>query len=179
MALSKEQVEKIISRVSSGERVTHVLKSDTENGFIWNMAELHAVLKNDPTLQSAYNFARELLCDCMADEIIEIADDIDESPMSRKVRTDNRRWYTGKLFPSRYGERLDLNITQLPSLKSALETAEKRRKALIDDSAAKQVTVISRKINKRTGDYESHGADFGDVDDAIVVPDEKDIDIFS
>lgn len=58
-----------------------------------------------------YARARDLGLDCMADEILDIADDDTEHPARTKIRFDARRWYLSKLAPKRYGEKQQLEHT--------------------------------------------------------------------
>lgn len=62
----------------------------------------------DAQLAEQYTRAREVVLEMKSDEIIEIADDLDEDPKSRTVRIDSRKWLLSKLLPRRYGDRLQL-----------------------------------------------------------------------
>lgn len=62
-----------------------------------------------PEFLQQYTRAREDQADTHADEIIDISDNYDEDPNSRRVRIDARKWVASKLKPKKYGERIDHN----------------------------------------------------------------------
>lgn len=58
-----------------------------------------------------YARARMLQADSLAEETIQIADDLSEEAQSRRVRVDTRKWLIGKIHPAQYGERTQLEHT--------------------------------------------------------------------
>lgn len=59
-----------------------------------------------PGIRAQYKRARDMQQDHYADELIEIAD-TEPDPARARVRMDARKWYTGKLRPDKYGDRLE------------------------------------------------------------------------
>jgi hypothetical protein len=53
--------------------------------------------------------------DTFADEVVSIADN-DEDYQRARNRIDARRWAAKVINPQRYGDRLDLNVTERPNL---------------------------------------------------------------
>lgn len=53
-----------------------------------------------------YARARDAQADTLAEEILDIADNIEETPESRRVRVDVRKWYAGKVRPKKYGDKI-------------------------------------------------------------------------
>ena len=84
-------------------------------------------LLEDSEFVGRYARAREEQCETMADEIIEIADDArfdvlidkqgnektDNEVLQRsKLRIDTRKFLMGKIKPKKFGDKLDLNVTE-------------------------------------------------------------------
>lgn len=67
--------------------------------------------REKPTFNEQYIEAREQGVDTMAEEINEIADNSDADPADRRVRIDARKWYTSKIAPRRWGDRLHTEIS--------------------------------------------------------------------
>jgi hypothetical protein len=65
-------------------------------------------LSNDPDAFAHSARARELGCDALADECIEIADDTTLKPDERRIRIDTRLRLIGK-WSQRYGDKLTVN----------------------------------------------------------------------
>ena len=97
----------------------------------------------DPTLAERYARAREGLLDAMVDQILTLAD----APVpvlengatdpgmvrQRQLQIDARRWVLSKLAPSKYGDRLDVQVSDNRiSIKGALEAANARLAHVID-----------------------------------------------
>lgn len=87
-------------------------------------------LRENTGFQAQYAHAREEQADALAEEIIDIADDIsrdivrdeDGKPIidgfaaqRAKVMIDSRKWVAAKLKPKKYGDKIDLNHGGQPS----------------------------------------------------------------
>ena len=62
-------------------------------------------LRTNEEFATAYELAREMRADLLADEVVKISDT--EDPAKARVQIDARRWAASKLNPRRYGERQD------------------------------------------------------------------------
>jgi hypothetical protein len=62
-------------------------------------------LRTNEEFAIAYELAREMRADLLADEVVKISDT--EDPARARVQIDARRWAASKLNPRRYGERQD------------------------------------------------------------------------
>lgn len=60
-------------------------------------------LRTHDEFAAAYELAREMRADLLADEVVKISDT--EDPTRARVQIDARRWAASKLNPRRYGER--------------------------------------------------------------------------
>jgi len=83
-----------------------------------------------PANAATYALAREARADRLAEEILAIADDgsndtfvdsggekrTDHDAIARsKLRVDARKWLASKMFPSKYGDKLDVKTNHTPS----------------------------------------------------------------
>ena len=65
-------------------------------------------LGDDSKFRGSYALARGLAADALVDEMLSIADNVDEDPQSRRVRIDTRKWLASKLAPKKYGDKVEL-----------------------------------------------------------------------
>ena len=65
----------------------------------------------DPSFRLAVQQARQMGIERLADEILEIAEEKSD-PRHRQVRIDARKWLLSKLLPKRYGDKVDLTVSQ-------------------------------------------------------------------
>jgi hypothetical protein len=112
---SDELFDEICNRLSSGESLRAICKDDDMpvQGTIYRW------LDESEDLQERYARARTAQADTIFDECLAIADQYDEAAdkgeggvehiQRARLRIDTRKWMAGKLRPSRYGEKLDLN----------------------------------------------------------------------
>jgi hypothetical protein len=99
-----ELSETVLRRVSLGESLRHI-GNDPD-------------MPSEPTIRSwcvddldgffqRYARARRLQADAWADRIIEISEE-DTEPNDRRVRIDALKWTVSKMFPDRYGDKLQV-----------------------------------------------------------------------
>lgn len=126
MAYSAEQIEvvfqEICERLIKGEALRTILKDrdmpGAETFFKW--------LKKDDSKTKQYAQAKEMYADKVFDDIVLIADGtgddvlIDEDGLEQinhniiqrdRLRIDARKWHLSKLFPKKYGEKLETENT--------------------------------------------------------------------
>lgn len=109
-------------------------------------SSFHAAIDQYPDLQASYIRARQVMADRNAEEIIDIAD-TDPDPQRARNRIEARKWSASKLHPAQYGERLDVNVTQIVDITSALASARSRAGLLpIRD----QLNVIDAQTSRST-----------------------------
>lgn len=53
-----------------------------------------------------YETAKAEATEHLVEEMLDIADDVEENPASRRVRVDTRKWIASKLKPKKYGDRV-------------------------------------------------------------------------
>ncbi len=114
--------DEICKRIGEGESLRAICLGDEmpHNSTIMGWA------RDFTGFAKQYARAREEQAETHFDEIIEIADDnsydhkvvdgqvvVDGDAIQRaKLRVDTRKWTTGKMLPKKYGDKLDLTITQ-------------------------------------------------------------------
>ena len=120
----EEIADLILSRISAGES----LKAVCRDPGMPHEATVRDWVRDDRGVDerkgragfaTLYARARELGCDSIADEIIELSDapiyhngDPDNALVQHaRLRTDNRRWLLSKLAPKRYGDKVTQEIT--------------------------------------------------------------------
>ena len=115
-----EAVHMTIERVLDGLSLREAIK---ESGLTPKM--FAATLAEDREAGAAYARAVEIKADLMADEVIHIADG-DNDPAKVRNQIQARQWLAGKLYAKRYGERIDLNVTQTIDVSATLAEARAR-----------------------------------------------------
>ena len=117
---TQQLVEHIIDDVLAGSTLKNALR---DRGLT---AQAFArILQGDRTAAAAYARAAELRADLLADEIISIADG-DEDPAKVRNQIQARQWLASKLNAKRYGDRIDLNVTQTVDIGATLAEARAR-----------------------------------------------------
>lgn len=146
--------QEIVDKVSSGKSLSLViseLKHPTWSNF-------QAMLAQDDRLRVAYDKAVQDRADRLADEILELADQVMpeglEGSMAsawvqqKRMQVDARKWIASKLKPRTYGDRIDMTVRdERISVIDALEAAQARVNTLTLDVAT---DVDSRPVDNPT-----------------------------
>jgi hypothetical protein len=115
-----ELVHKIIELVLDGSQLKDAVK---QCGL--DVCAFGRLLQKDKAAAMAYARAVELRADILADEALHIADTDEDSSRARN-RIQVRQWLASKLHAKRYGDRIDLNVTQTLDISSTLAEARAR-----------------------------------------------------
>lgn len=121
----------ILGRLASGDSLKAICRSDDalpaeSTVRLWVIDDRRAEGETEG-FAARYARARDIGLDCMADELLDVADDgtndftrraredgsvvdaVDHEHISRsRLRVDTRKWYLSKLAPKRYGERIEV-----------------------------------------------------------------------
>ncbi|MEA1078650.1 hypothetical protein U8M15_27525, partial [Klebsiella pneumoniae] len=81
--------------------------------------------------------AMEMRAELLVDELVTIADS-DDDPQRVRNRLDVRKWIASKMLPKKYGERIDLNVTQTIDVSDALKEARARMIRPMHDQLTQQ-----------------------------------------
>ncbi len=105
MALTPEIVETICTGLAGGNSLRSICR---EIGI--HEATVRSALKKDAEAFTQVARARDLGCDALADECIEISDTKELDPADRRVRIETRLKLIGK-WSQRYGEKVDHTLS--------------------------------------------------------------------
>ncbi len=112
---------KIVERMISGECL---LKICQDHDMPSRSTVYSWIKENIEGFSYKYAYARELMADSYAEEILEIADgdpnnDSPEKIVRDKLRIEARKWYVAKIAPRKYGERQTIAIVGLEAGREA------------------------------------------------------------
>lgn len=124
----KEILDTVIKRIENGEslKTATIAAGTTPQLFAY-------YLRSDKEAIVAYDRAKELRADLLADEIIEIADTASDAAKARN-QIDVRKWLASKHYSKRYGDRIDLNVSMQIDIAATLEEARGRLLPISDQS---------------------------------------------
>lgn len=119
-------VAKVIDLILSGKSLKQTLSEVGLKPYAFNKR-----LQSDKAAAAEYARALEIKADLLADEVITIADTAEDSQKARN-QIDVRKWVASKLYAQRYGERIDLNVTQTIDVGATLAEARARLRPVSD-----------------------------------------------
>lgn len=157
-----EKIYGVIDAILDGLTLRNAVKK-----FGMTPQNFNYALQGDKAAAVAYARALELKADLIADDAIEIADS-DVDPSKARNQIDIRKWTASKLYASKYGERIDLNVTQTIDIGATLAEVRARLRPISDQS-----NVIDSHMIDITSAIDSRSTDKQSVDN------EKQPDIFS
>lgn len=142
-ALTNNQpvIDRIINLILDGKPLKDAVKMCGLDVFRFNR-----MLQQDKAAALAYARAVEIRADILADEALHIADTENDAAKARN-QIGVRQWLASKLYAKRYGDRIDLNVTQTLDIGSTLAEARARllpRRDMLDVSDAQ---VIDNPVN--------------------------------
>ena len=114
------QVDAVIELLLSGVPLRQAV---SQCGFTPRTFNRRLCADRDAAL--AYSRAQEFKADLLADEIIDIADTSEDAAKARN-QIESRKWVASKYNSKRFGDRIDLNVTQTIDIGSTLEEARGR-----------------------------------------------------
>lgn len=88
-------------------------------------------LDSVPLVAAAYARAKDLVIETYAQELVIIADTSVDSQKARN-QIDVRKWLLSKIFPDKYGERIELNVNQTVDIRGALEESKARVRQVLE-----------------------------------------------
>lgn len=113
-------VQQIIERILDGSSLKEATKACGIDVFKFNR-----MLQGDKQAALAYARAVEIRADILADEALHIADTENDAAKARN-QIGVRQWLASKLYAKRYGDRIDLNVTQTIDVGATLAEARAR-----------------------------------------------------
>jgi len=98
-----ELAAEICRRLEAGESLRSICRRD---GMPSGQCINEWIQDNREGFGDQYAIARNNGLDAMAEQTLDIADDVAGDPARDRLRVDTRKWYLSKLAPKRYGEKL-------------------------------------------------------------------------
>jgi len=120
MAITRELAEAVITALYAGEQLPKTLR---ELGI--TARKFYEYVDSNPELASNLARAEQAWAQNMASEIVSIADEDPDAQRARN-RIDARKWVASKLYASKFGERIDLNLTGTVDLTAAIAAGRQR-----------------------------------------------------
>lgn len=122
-----ELAERICAELAEGKSLRAICR---ENGMPTE-ATVRVWARDDVSgFYSQYARSRDIGLDAMGEEVIEISDTATpEQVQVARLRSDNRKWFTSKLAPKRYGDRVGVQHSNDPEnpMPGAMEPRELAR----------------------------------------------------
>lgn len=112
--------EVILERISNGKTLSAVRKELNINPREW-----WETIQQDPLFAEDIKNARLHACEALADNVLTIADDYSD-PQQARIKLESVSKYLGWMDPSRYGNRIDIAVTQTIDIAGAIERATQR-----------------------------------------------------
>jgi hypothetical protein len=106
MHFSQEIADRICEQVAGGMSLRAICKQDDMPSRCTVTLWLRTVGK----FQEAYWLARAESADVLVEDSLEIADNLDEDPASRRVRVAQRNWIAARLKPAVYGDKVEQSV---------------------------------------------------------------------
>lgn len=132
---SFELSEEIVRRFAGGEALTSICSGDDMPDksaiYLWTVSH--------PDFADRLSRAREARADVFADDVVHVSD-TEPDPARARVRADARKWAAGVLNPRRYGNKLDVNVTERVSVGRALQEARARLSRPVRDHIIEHAT---------------------------------------
>ena len=125
--------EYILDQIANGRTLTSIVAEPDMPSYAWCTLQL----RNDPQLKERYTEAVDSRVEFIAQQFLDLADSkmpegLDGTAQSAwvqqlKLKLWARTWVMSKLKPRKYGERLDVSVTNTHiSITDALKQAETR-----------------------------------------------------
>lgn len=113
-------VQGVLDRMLEGVTLRDALKE-----YQLEPKKFAQALQGDRNLSLAYVRAQELRSDLLVDEALTIADTEQDAARARN-QIDIRKWMASRLHQKKWGDRVDLNVTQTIDIGSTLAEARAR-----------------------------------------------------
>jgi len=152
ITLKTTTVDRVIECILAGSSLKDAVKQCDIT-----ISKFHHLLRGDKQAAIAYARAVEIRADILADEALTIADTENDAAKARN-QIQVRQWLASKLHVKRYGDRIDLNVTQTIDIGSTLAEARARLLPVSyqQHGAQSQVIDVEHKIIDGASDKQSH-----------------------
>jgi hypothetical protein len=138
LSTPKDRINNVIEKILDGVPLREAVKLQGMTPQLFNY-----YLQGDKEAAVAYARAVEIKADLLADEVIHLADG-DGDPAKVRNQMQARQWLASKLHAKRYGDRIDLNVTQTIDVGATLAEARAR---LLPARDLTQVVDVEPRMN--------------------------------
>lgn len=118
--LTRKQALYVIAEMYTGKALKELMRT---MGIDYR--EFYILVNSDIDLLKEYEMAQRARAEQFVEETLDIADN-EQDPYRARVRTDIRKWYASKMMPSKFGDRIDVNVNQIVDVSKALLDARSR-----------------------------------------------------
>ena len=101
--MTPEVFDAIIADVLGGEPIRTAIRDHGVSG-----RQFYGALQRDEAMAERYARASLAGCDALADQALDIADDLEIDSEHKRIMVDTRKWYLSKRMPKKYGDKLGL-----------------------------------------------------------------------
>lgn len=98
----------VLAHLSLGRPLSKIFKEDAASASLCAEATWYRWVRDDQSLREEVAQAREQGMERLVEEMVEISDDKQEDPQSRRVRVYAREKAAQMLSPKRFGQKLDV-----------------------------------------------------------------------
>ena len=116
-----DEVQAVIEDMGNGLTYKGALSKANISPF-----NFHRVVNENPELKQLFTLAKHSYAQCIASEVVDIADDRGLDYIRAKNMIDARKWSSAKLDPANFGDRMEIDIKRTVSLSEAIEEAKMR-----------------------------------------------------
>jgi hypothetical protein len=160
--INAEVEEQIINLLYEGNNITQISKIINISPATINRYRLEV-----PLFDERVSRARTLGLEIIADQIEAIPDTYDDVNKAR-LKVDTMKWILAHRDPTKWGERIDLNINNTVDIRGALDEARNRIRNVLDiapsliagDSSAISHSEIGSQPTSQAGDTAENAAEF-------------------
>lgn len=117
---SKERAQEVIEAIVEGHSLKDALAS-----VGMGKTTFYRYVESDFNLQTALARAEKIRADTLADETVAIADS-DDNPLRARNRIESRKWLASVYNRQKYGESIDLSVTNRVNLVDVINEARAR-----------------------------------------------------
>ncbi len=100
---TEELAQRICAELSAGKSLRTVCKEE----WAPSRRQVFQWLSDKPDFAALYTIAKEESADLYAEEILEIADNVEGDAFRDRLRVDARKWIAAKMKPKKYGDKVE------------------------------------------------------------------------
>lgn len=157
MVLGADTKELILKRLSEGK----TLKSICEEIQL-DPQTLFRIKRQDASFSSLFSEAQSDGYDILAESLLNIPDEYEDVNKAR-LKSDNVKWMLARRAHAKYGDRIDLNVTQTVDIKSALLEARERTKFVVSEVSSASEVLEAPKVSEVSSGAEVEASKVSDL----------------